>query len=139
MTDYKGPSQRERRVAHSEMRRERREFAEAGLPQSREELNAMDKALVKLLQATGAFEMKITVLPPNFDSSIGSYRVEMVHPKGTAVGGGVHIWDAVFMARAAVFDALNKEDEIQSVPADQAPAPTPAPAREKVSAADLFP
>jgi len=86
---------------------ERQRWIEAPMPLCRDDLNVMSQGLMKLFIEMQAFQMTVEVSPPNADSEIGSYAVNLVHPKGKVRGSGIHLWDAIYMARAAVYELDN--------------------------------
>jgi len=127
-------NKRDERI-RAQLKSERQLFNEAPIPTTREELEALEVALMKLCMHAEAFETKVEVLPPNPDSSRGMFRVTMLHPKGTQSSTGVHLYDAIWACRNKIYEAQLPQPELVEVSADH--VPTPKPEGPKVSAASI--
>jgi hypothetical protein len=128
---YKGPTRREREIAWATESKRRNDWINTPIPKSREELIELDMALMKLFTETAGYKMTIELDPPGYDSQIGSYSVTLVHPKGSVRGGGIHLYDAVWSARAKLYDLMN-------TPVVETVLGVPTTPKAKASVKDLF-
>lgn len=105
--DVSGATRAEQIAARKAYLKLRKEFLDTAVPTKREDLMPYEATLVKLLMSTKGFRMTIDVDPPSYDSDIGSFKVNILHPQGTFTGSGVHLYDAAYMAQARLHDHIN--------------------------------